>query len=85
MTKQERKGQCQGTQSLLSISTKEDFPGGPTVKNMPAYAGVTGWIPGPGRFHMPRSICHNYRAHTLEPARAGDERSHRNEKPVHHN
>ena len=32
-----------------------DFPGGPLVKNLPANAGDTGSIPGPGRFHMPRS------------------------------
>ena len=34
---------------------KEDFPGGPTVKNLPASARDTGSIHGPGRFHMPRS------------------------------
>ena len=45
------------------------FPGGSVVKNMPADAGVTGLIPGPGRSHMPWS---NY-AHapqllnTIEP------------------
>ena len=31
-----------------------DFPGGPKVKNLPASAGVTGSIPGPGRFDMPQ-------------------------------
>ena len=31
-----------------------DFPDGPVVKNLPANAGDTGLIPGPGRFHMPR-------------------------------
>ena len=35
--------------------TGEDFPGGPGVENLPANAGVTGSIPGLGRFHMPRS------------------------------
>jgi len=30
-----------------------DFPGGPVVKNLPANAGDTGSIPGPGKFHMP--------------------------------
>ena len=30
-----------------------DFPGSPVVKNLPANAGDTGSIPGPGRFHMP--------------------------------
>ena len=34
---------------------ERDFPGGPVVKNLPANAGDTGWIPGPGRFHMPQS------------------------------
>ena len=29
-----------------------DFPGGPVVKNLPANAGDTGSIPGPGRSHM---------------------------------
>ena len=33
----------------------EGFPGGPAVKTLPASAGDTGSIPGPGRFHMPRS------------------------------
>ena len=31
----------------------EDSPGGAVVKNSPANAGDTGWIPGPGRSHMP--------------------------------
>ena len=29
------------------------FPGGTVVKNLPANAGDTGSIPGPGRSHMP--------------------------------
>ena len=32
-----------------------DFPGGQVVKNLPANAGDTGSIPGPGIFHMPQS------------------------------
>ena len=32
-----------------------DFPGGTVVKNLPANAGDTGSIPGPGRSHMPQS------------------------------
>ena len=32
-----------------------DFPGGAVVKNLPASAGDTGSIPGPGRSHVPRS------------------------------
>ena len=31
------------------------FPGGTVVKNLPANAGDTGSIPGPGRSHMSRS------------------------------
>ena len=31
-----------------------DFPGGPVVKNLPANAGDTGLIPGPGRSHTPQ-------------------------------
>ena len=31
----------------------EGFPGGSVVKNPPASAGDTGFIPGPGRFYMP--------------------------------
>ena len=36
----------------LKISQSWDFPGGPVVKNPPANAGDTGWIPGPERSHM---------------------------------
>ena len=32
-----------------------DFPGSTVVKNLPANAGDTGSIPGPGSSHMPRS------------------------------
>ena len=32
-----------------------DFPGGPVDTNLPASAGDTGSILGPGRFHMPRT------------------------------
>ena len=32
-----------------------NFPGGPVVKNLPVNAGITGWIPGMERPHMPRS------------------------------
>ena len=37
---------------LHSVSTSKGFPGGLVVKNLPAYAGDTGWIPHPGRSHM---------------------------------
>ena len=33
----------------------EGFPGGSVVKKLPANAGDTGGIPGPGRSHMPQS------------------------------
>ena len=33
----------------------QGLPGGAVVKNLPANAGDTGSIPGPGRSHMPRS------------------------------
>ena len=39
----------------LEKKKKRDFPGGAVVKNLPANAGDTGSIPGPGRSHMPRS------------------------------
>ena len=32
-----------------------DFPAGAVDKNLSANAGDTGSIPGPGKFHMPRS------------------------------
>ena len=34
---------------------KRGFPGGAVEKNLPANAGDTGSIPGPGKSHMPRS------------------------------
>ena len=33
----------------------QDFPGGLVVRNLPANAGDTGLISGPGRSHMPQS------------------------------
>ena len=41
------------TWKALSKRKKEDFPGGPVIKNPPADAGDEGLIPGQGRFHMP--------------------------------
>ena len=35
--------------------TCQGFPGGAVVSNLPANAGDTGSIPGPGRSHTPRS------------------------------
>ena len=39
------------TDSLLKV--KQDFPGGPVVKNLPANARDMGSIPGLEIFHMP--------------------------------
>ena len=36
---------------------RQDFSGGPVVKNLPSKAGDTGSIPGLGRFHMLRGNC----------------------------
>ena len=36
-------------------STKRGFPGGSVVEDLPINAGDRGWIPGPGRSHMPQS------------------------------
>ena len=52
------------------------FPGGAVVKNPPANAGDTGLSPGPGRSHMPWSLC----ATTTE-ARAPRARALQQEKP----
>ena len=44
------------TPFIFSFKTsKEDFPGGAVDQNLPASAGDVGWIPGSGRFHMPKS------------------------------
>ena len=39
---------------FLKDLKREDFPGGPMVKNLSASAGTTGLIPGLGRSHVPR-------------------------------
>ena len=51
-----------------------DFPGGTVDKNLPAYAGDTGLIPGLGRSHMlqipaadPYGTGFSYWAYALEP------------------
>ena len=35
-----------------NLPNGEDTPSGPVIKNLPASAGDTGWIRGPGRFRM---------------------------------
>ena len=89
--------QVKTIQLLFSKSIAQDLPGGPVVKNLPAKAGDTGLIPGPGRFHTPWSnLAHapqllSLRSRTrelrslspraLQPV-LPNERSCRSEKPV---
>ena len=40
---------------LINLKLFQGFLGGSVVKNLPANAGDTGLIPGPGRFHMQQS------------------------------
>ena len=58
------------------------------VKNLPANAGDTGSSPGLGRSHMPWSNK-VHAPQLLKPAHLEpvlrNKRSHRNEKPSHHN
>ena len=44
--------QAKRSNDITKILAVSDFPGGPGVKNLPANAGDTSLIPGPGRFHM---------------------------------
>ena len=46
--------------------SKEDFPGGPRIKNLSDSAGDTSSTPSPGRCHMPQSIS-AYKPHLLSP------------------
>ena len=40
---------------VVRIKNKQrEFPGGMVVKDLPANAGDTGSVPGPGRSHMPQ-------------------------------
>ena len=84
----------------LIKKNKGGFPGGTEVKNLPANAGNRGLSPGPGRSHMPGSneacapqlLSLRSRASKpqllkptcLEPM-LHNKRSHRNERPAHHN
>ena len=43
------------SEKLEAVAVSQDTPGGALDKNPPANAGDVGSIPGPGRFHMPRS------------------------------
>ena len=44
-----------GTHTCVKNSYKWDFPDGTADRNLPANAGDTGSISGPGRSHMPQS------------------------------
>ena len=46
---------CRVREKVQDQNLLVDFPGGPVVKNPFTNAGDSGSIPGPGRFHMPRS------------------------------
>ena len=51
---------CEGGQrgkinGITSRVKEEDFPDGTVDRNPPANEGEMGYIPGPGRFHMPKS------------------------------
>ena len=45
--------QGQKGKKKLEERKSRGFPHGLVVENPPANAGVTSWIPGPGRSHMP--------------------------------
>ena len=47
----------EGTRKLERCSHQDgilDVPGGPVVNSLPANAGDTGSVPGPGQLHMPQ-------------------------------
>ena len=48
-------GKVPGQSKREKERQERDFPGCPVVKNPPANAGDTGWVPGMGRFHVQRS------------------------------
>ena len=59
-----------------------DFLGGPVVKTLPANAGNTGLIPGPGGF--PMLWGSQARGATNTEPMLCNRRNHHNEKPRHH-
>ena len=75
-------GSCLRLHSPLRRES-QGFPGGAVVKNMPANAEDTVLSPGAGRSHTARA------PQLLKPGRLElvlhNKRSHRNEKPTHHN
>ena len=71
--------------SLIKTPPFGDFPGGTVDKNLPANAGDTGLIPGPGRFLMSQSnqaqALQLLKPMSLKPV-LRNKRSHHNEKPL---
>ena len=54
---------CRKGNHIPDKNLRQGFPGGSVVKNLPASAGDTSSIPGPGGSHMPQATkptCHNY-------------------------
>ena len=45
-----------GIQTFIVLTNRYGRPCGPGVKNPPANARATGLTPGPGSFHVPRSV-----------------------------
>ena len=45
---------------MIFKSKEQDIPGDAVVKNLPAIAGDTGSIPGPGCCRETKPVCHNY-------------------------
>ena len=74
---------CDKCQASLAISKFklqwewEGFPGGPVVKNSLCNARVTGWISGPGRFHMPWGNWARARARDLQKEKPWQREAHR--------
>ena len=56
---------------ISSLKKERNIPGGPMVKNLPANAGDMGSVlvqEDPTCCGATKPMCHNYGAHTLEPA-----------------
>ena len=71
--------------NVITKINRPDFPSGTVHKNLPANAGDTGSIPGLEDSTCHRAaepVCHNLGACALEPMHH-NQRSHRNERPVH--
>lgn len=67
---------------------REDFPSGPVIKSLPANAGHTGSISGPGRLHTPLgqlSPCTQLLKPSFLEALLVQQESHCDAKPAPHN